>query len=131
MEYILLTGGTGFIGSHTAVELINSGYNIIIIDNLSNSNNSVIDRLNLITGQDIIFYECDVTNSTDISLIFINHKIIGVIHFAAFKAVGESVVNPLKYYQNNFREGYARAKTPPDTDVYYFPNKVSRGRSPR
>ena len=101
MEYILLTGGTGFIGSHTAVELINSGYNIIILDNLSNSNESIIDKLNLITEQNILFYECDVTNYTDINLIFTLYKIIGVIHFAAFKAVGESVSNPLKYYQNN------------------------------
>lgn len=98
---ILLTGGTGFIGSHTSVELVKSGYNIIIVDNLSNSKRDVIEKISSITGKNIKFYEADITNEDSVDEIFKTNKIKCVIHFAAFKSVGESVSNPLKYYHNN------------------------------
>ncbi len=98
---ILVTGGTGFIGSHTVVELINSGYSPVIIDDFSNSNRGVLDGLKNITGRDITFYEGDCSNASLLKDIIGKEKIEGVIHFAAFKAVGESVAEPLKYYRNN------------------------------
>lgn len=99
---ILVTGGAGYIGSHTVVELINAGYDIIIADNLSNSHSSVLDRIKEITGVKPIFEEVDVCNIVKFEEIFIKHQNIeAVIHFAAFKAVGESVADPLMYYQNN------------------------------
>lgn len=98
---VLVTGGAGFIGSHTIVELIQYGYNPVIIDNFCNSSIDVISRLEEITKQKITYYEADCTNRQIVSKILIDEKIDGVIHFAAYKAVGESVENPLKYYQNN------------------------------
>ncbi|MCB9246684.1 MAG: UDP-glucose 4-epimerase GalE [Flavobacteriales bacterium] len=101
-EKILVTGGLGYIGSHTVVELINLGYQPIIIDNLNNSYRSVLDRIASITNQKPEFVEGDVTNAADIDALFKTHTDIrAVIHFAAFKAVGESVQQPLKYYRNN------------------------------
>ena len=101
MKNILVTGGLGFIGSHTTVELCKNNYNVIIIDNLSNSNIEVLDKLKEITGKDIVFYQDDVCNKDALKKIFKKEKIDGVIHFAGFKAVGESVEMPLKYYRNN------------------------------
>ena len=98
---ILVTGGLGYIGSHTIVELIESGYEVIIIDNLSNSKIETLDKLKKITGKDILFYEKDVCDKKALREIFSKHKIDGVIHFAGYKAVGESVEKPLKYYRNN------------------------------
>lgn len=98
---ILVTGGTGFIGSHTAVELLNHGDEVIIIDNLSNSKREVIDKIEEITKQNVIFYEGDVCNQELLRTIFKTHKIDVVIHFAGYKAVGESVFKPLMYYHNN------------------------------
>ena len=98
---ILVTGGTGFIGSHTAVVLHQHGFNPIIIDNLSNSDAKVLDGLKQITGVDFRFYEGDCCNAPVVNQIFSDQPIHGVIHFAAYKAVGESVAHPLKYYQNN------------------------------
>lgn len=98
---ILLTGGAGFIGSHTAVELINSGYDVIIADDLSNSNKKVIDRIEKITGKRPIFYEIDVAVFEDLCKIFEENDITGVIHFAGYKSVSESNKKPLKYYRNN------------------------------
>lgn len=100
MKTILLTGGTGYIGSHTAVELIENGYQTIIVDNLSNSSADVIERIESITGVKPIFYEMDVA-SPELEQIFQKHQIDAVIHFAGFKAVGESVAKPLMYYDNN------------------------------
>lgn len=100
MKTILLTGGTGYIGSHTAVELIENGYQTIIVDNLSNSSADVIERIESITGVKPIFYEMDVA-SPELEQIFQKHQIDAVIHFAGFKAVGESVAKPLMYYNNN------------------------------
>ena len=98
---ILVTGGTGYIGSHTCVELLNAGYEIVIIDNLSNSKIEVIDRIKEITNKDFKFYEADCSNKSILSKIFSENEIDAVIHFAGYKAVGESVKMPLKYYRNN------------------------------
>lgn len=98
---ILVTGGTGYIGSHTAVELLNSGYEIVIIDNFSNSKSDVLDKIKLITNKDFKFYEGDVCNKDLLKKIFSENKIDAVIHFAGYKAVGESVKKPIMYYRNN------------------------------
>lgn len=101
MKSILLTGGTGFIGSHTAVELIKSGHKVIIADNLSNSDASIIERIRDITGISPVFYRIDVTETESLDYIFEEEEIDAVIHFAGYKAVGESVEKPLEYYRNN------------------------------
>lgn len=98
---VLITGGLGFLGSHICVELMDKGYQVIVADNLSNSNIDVLDKINLITGKKPIFYNIDVCKTKDLEQIFTVHKIEGVIHLAGYKAVLESVVNPLKYYNNN------------------------------
>ena len=101
MKEILLTGGLGYIGSHTAVETLNAGYKVIIADDLSNSKIEVLDKIKQITNKDVKFYQIDVCNKEELEKVFAENKIFGVIHFAGFKAVGESVKEPLKYYQNN------------------------------
>ena len=98
---ILLTGGTGFIGSHTAVELINAGYEIVIADNLSNSNIKVLDRIKKITGKSPKFYKVDISIVEDLCEVFDENSITGVIHFAGFKCVPESTKVPFRYYRNN------------------------------
>ncbi len=102
MATILVTGGAGFIGSHTIVDLIEHGFDVISVDNFSNSNAKVFEGIKQITNQSIINYNVDLTNLDDTRKVFSNHpKIDGIIHFAAFKAVGESVEKPLEYYHNN------------------------------
>ena len=102
MKKILVTGGLGFIGSHTVVELQNEGFEVVIIDNLSNSSKNVLDRITSITGKEPAFEKIDLKDHQDIKKFFNIHKNIdGVIHFAASKAVGESVEKPLEYYHNN------------------------------
>jgi UDP-glucose 4-epimerase len=98
---ILVTGGAGFIGSHTVVELFEAGYRPIVIDDLSNSNASVFDGIRNILGKDIPFYQVDCNDFDKVKEIIEKEKIDGIIHFAAFKAVGESVLKPVKYYKNN------------------------------
>ncbi len=98
---ILVTGGTGFIGSHTCVELIESGYEVVIIDNLYNSSADVIDKIEKITGVRPVFYEADIRDADALDRIFTAHDIEAVIHFAGLKAVGESVEKPLLYYEWN------------------------------
>jgi len=98
---ILITGGMGYIGSHAVVELLEKSEEIIIVDNLSNSQISKLDLLEKITGKKPTFYEVDINDKEGLNKIFNNHKIESVIHFAALKAVGESVEKPLKYYENN------------------------------
>jgi UDP-glucose 4-epimerase len=98
---ILVTGGTGFIGSHTVVELLDKGFNVIVIDNLSTSKKSVVDRINAITNKQIKFYEIDLLDKQQLEGVFIDSKIDAVIHFAGLKAVGESVAKPLMYYRTN------------------------------
>ena len=98
---ILVTGGTGFIGSHTCVELLNAGYDVIIADNLYNSKEMVVDRIEKITGKRPKFYNLDLRDYDSVSELFDLENIDAVIHFAGYKAVGESVKEPLKYYRNN------------------------------
>lgn len=103
MAKILVTGGTGFIGSHTAVELFNAGYEVILLDDFSNSSSKILTQLKTITGQAPEFVELDLCDEKAVFEFVAQHpEITGVIHFAAFKAVGESVQQPLKYYRNNF-----------------------------
>lgn len=101
MKSILVTGGTGFIGSHTVVELVNAGYQPIIADNFINSKSSVLDRLSQITGRKILFVEVNLCDKTATSKIFDEYEIHAVMHFAGLKAVGESVNFPIRYYENN------------------------------
>lgn len=98
---ILLTGGLGYIGSHTAVELLNAGYDVVIIDNLSNSKIEVVDKIKQITGKSVKFYQEDLLNLSELNEILKVEKPQQIIHFAGLKAVGESVQVPLKYYENN------------------------------
>ena len=98
---VLVTGGAGFIGSHTVVELLNEGYGVIVVDNLCNANKEAINRIEKITGKKVTFYETDVRNVKEMERIFKAHKIDWVIHFAGLKAVGESVTMPIEYYDNN------------------------------
>ena len=101
MKNILVTGGAGFIGSHTCVELLNDGYEVIVADNLSNSKESAIERIKEITGRELKFYKIDLLDDKATDKIFEENQIDAVIHFAGFKAVGESVEKPLEYYENN------------------------------
>ena len=98
---VLVTGGAGYIGSHTCVELIEAGHEPVVIDNLSNSNPESLNRVKMITGKEVPFYEGDVRNENLLNTIFSEHDIDCVIHFAGLKAVGESVAKPLEYYENN------------------------------
>jgi len=99
--HILVTGGAGYIGSHTCVQLLDAGYDVTVVDNLSNSNKEAINRVEKICGKTIKFYEKDLVNKEDVRKIFSENKFDAVIHFAGLKAVGESVAIPMKYYQNN------------------------------
>jgi len=101
MKRILVTGGAGYIGSHTVVELIAAGYEAIIVDNFSNSSVEVLDRLKTITGVEVPFYKGSISDKDFMNRVFEENQIDAVIHFAAYKAVGESVQEPLKYYKNN------------------------------
>ena len=98
---ILVTGGAGFIGSHTCVELLNAGYEIVIVDNLYNSSEKSLDRVRELTGKDFAFYPYDIRDKENMRKVFEDHKIDACIHFAGLKAVGESVRKPLEYYDNN------------------------------
>ena len=98
---VLVTGGSGYIGSHTCLELLNLGYDVVVVDNLCNSSPIALQRVEKLTGKSIPFYECDVRDQEKLSAIFEEHKIDCVIHFAGLKAVGESVAKPLEYYSNN------------------------------
>ena len=101
---VIVTGGCGFIGSHTAVELQNKGYDVVLVDDLSNAHKDTVDRIFMITNVQPIFEKVDLKDEEETQLCFKKHKdAIGVIHFAAYKAVGESKTNPIKYYENNFK----------------------------
>ena len=101
MKNILVTGGAGYIGSHTCIELLAAGYTPIVLDNLCNSSTISLDRVKQITGKEITFIEGDVRDPAILDQVFENYEIYGVIHFAGLKAVGESVEQPFRYYDNN------------------------------
>ncbi|MFA6829410.1 MAG: UDP-glucose 4-epimerase GalE [Bacilli bacterium] len=117
MKTILLAGGAGYIGSHTAVELLNSGYEVIVADNYSNSCPESIKRVEQITGKKIKSYECDIRNEEETLKIFQENKIDAVIHFAGLKAVGESVRMPVEYYRNNIDTTLSLLECMKKTDV--------------
>ena len=98
---ILVTGGAGYIGSHTCVELLNEGYDVVVVDNLYNASPKALDRVREITGKDLTFYEADIRDREALEAIFAKENVDAVIHFAGLKAVGESVAKPLEYYENN------------------------------
>lgn len=98
---ILVTGGTGYIGSHACVSLLNAGYQIVVLDNLSNSKESVVKRISQITDKEFSFYDCDLCHAEELDQVFQREKIDAVLHFAGYKAVGESIEFPMKYYENN------------------------------
>ena len=98
---VLVTGGAGYIGSHTCVELLEAGYDVVVVDNLYNSSQKAIERVKKITGKDLKFYEVDILDREKLNEIFERETIDSVIHFAGYKAVGESVRKPIEYYYNN------------------------------
>lgn len=98
---ILVTGGAGYIGSHTCVELLNENYDVVVLDNLSNSSEESLHRVRKITGKDLVFHQADLLDKPALEKIFKDHEIHAVIHFAGLKAVGESVAIPLRYFHNN------------------------------
>jgi UDP-glucose 4-epimerase len=98
---ILITGGAGYIGSHTCVELLNAGYDIVVMDSFANSKPESLRRVKEITGKDFPFYPVDLLDRDELEAVFAKHSIEAVIHFAGLKAVGESVAVPLLYYHNN------------------------------
>ena len=98
---ILITGGAGYIGSHTAVELMQQGHRVVIVDNLCNSSLKVLERLRTLCGDRFDFVQADVRDASALNTVFSQHAIEGVIHFAGLKAVGESVAQPLRYLDNN------------------------------
>lgn len=121
MSKILVTGGTGYIGSHTVVELINEGFEVIIVDDLSNSERSVLDRIKKITGQAPVFEQFDLCDQQAVKNLFVKYPdISGVIHFAAKKAVGESVEKPLMYYRNNFDSLLNLLEAMKESEVHYI-----------
>ena len=132
---ILVTGGAGFIGSHTCVELLGSGYDVVVVDNLCNSSPRALDRVRQITGKDLRFYEGDLLDAALLDRIFSENAIDAVIHFAGLKAVGESVEQPLRYFHNNItgtlvllesmqRAGVKRLIFSSSATVYGVPKQV-------
>ena len=113
-KYVLLTGGAGYIGSHTAVELLQAGKNVIIADDLSNADRSVIGRIRKITGKEPLFFQMDVADTKALRGMFAEYPIGAVIHFAGFKAVGESVLQPVKYFRNNLDTTIALLEVMPE-----------------
>lgn len=132
---ILVTGGAGFIGSHTCVELLNKGYGVVVADNLCNSSAKALDRVRRITGKDLRFYEGDLLDAGLLDRIFAENAVDAVIHFAGLKAVGESVAQPLRYFHNNItgtlvllesmqRAGVKRIIFSSSATVYGVPGQV-------
>lgn len=117
MTRVLLTGGAGYIGSHTAVELLEENFEIVIYDNLVNSSEIALDRIRKITGKDFKFYKADILDTDFLKKVLTEEKIDVVIHFAALKAVGESVKKPLEYYHNNLTGTLSLLKAMVDTNV--------------
>lgn len=117
---ILVTGGAGYIGSHTCVELLENGYDVVVVDNLCNSSRESLARVKTITGKGVVFYEQDILDERGLSKIFDAHNIDSVIHFAGLKAVGESVEMPLEYYQTNLTGTLVLFKVMRDHQVKNF-----------
>ncbi|WP_034549693.1 UDP-glucose 4-epimerase GalE [Carnobacterium funditum] len=107
---ILVTGGAGYIGSHTTVELLNAGYEVVIVDDYSNSKPEVLNRIKEITGKEFSFHEVNILDKPALEKVFQTHDLEAVIHFAGYKAVGESVAKPLKYYHNNLTGTFVLAE---------------------
>ena len=120
MSTILVTGGTGFIGSHTAVTLLSEGYDVVIADNLSNSSEKVIGRIREITGRSPVFCRTDIRDREGLRKIFTEHRIDAVINFAGYKAVGESVRKPLMYYGNNIEGAVTLLEVMAESNVKSF-----------
>ncbi|WP_090138250.1 UDP-glucose 4-epimerase GalE [Limnohabitans sp. DM1] len=132
---ILITGGAGYIGSHTAVELMQAGHDVVIVDNLCNSSIRVLERLNALCGEKFSFVQADVRDGAALDTVFAQHTISGVIHFAGLKAVGESVAQPVRYFDNNIgstltllqamdRAGVRRIVFSSSATVYGDPSQV-------
>ncbi|MFV9985021.1 MAG: UDP-glucose 4-epimerase GalE [Francisella endosymbiont of Hyalomma asiaticum] len=117
---ILVTGGIGYIGSHAVVELLDKDYQVVVVDNLSNSKLSVVDRVKKLTNKYFDFYQLDLLDKTKLAKVFQEHDIYAVIHFAGFKAVGESVEKPLEYYHNNIQGTLNLLKLMQEYKVYNF-----------
>lgn len=117
---VLVTGGAGYIGSHTVVELLGAGKEVVIVDDLSNSSEKVIDRIEEITGKRPKFYKLNILNKEEFKKVFMENKIDSIIHFAAFKAVGESVAKPLEYYTNNLVNTLIVLNTMREFNVHNF-----------
>ena len=120
MHKILITGGAGYIGSHTCVELLNAGFEVVIIDNFCNSKPESLNRVQKITGKSVTLIEGDVRDKTCLCKVFNQYKIDAVIHFAGLKAVGESVANPLKYYDNNVMGSISLLEVMAEFSVKHF-----------
>ena len=116
--YVLVTGGAGYIGSHTCIELLESGYQVVVIDNLSNSNPKSLERVKEITGKELVFIEGDVRDEALLKKIFAEYDISCVIHFAGLKAVGESVAKPWEYYDNNLNSTLVLTKVMKEVGMY-------------
>ena len=117
---ILVTGGAGYIGSHTCIELLEAGYEVIVVDNLCNSSKEPLKRVEKITGNKILFYQADIRNKAALTEVFEQHNIKGVIHFAGLKAVGESVEKPIEYYDNNVGGTFILAEVMRDFNCKIF-----------
>ena len=118
---VLVTGGAGYIGSHTCVELLESGYDVVVVDNLCNSNPKSLDRVEELTGKKVKFYEGDVRDEALLRKIFAENEISAVIHFAGLKAVGESVAQPWRYYDNNLNSTLVLTKVMADVTTQIKP----------
>ena len=118
MNKILVTGGAGYIGSHTCIELLEAGYDVVVVDNLSNSNTEALKRVESITGKSITFYLVDIRDRDEMAAVFAEHTFSAVIHFAGLKSVGESVAQPLKYYDNNIYGTQVLLETMQRHDLY-------------
>ena len=115
---ILVTGGAGYIGSHTCVELLNAGHEIVVVDNLSNSCEKSLDEVKKITGKEFPFYKCDILDYEGLTKVFDENEVEAVIHFAGLKAVGESVEKPLEYYHNNMTGTFNLVKVMKEHNVF-------------
>lgn len=117
---ILVTGGAGFIGSHTLVELAAAGYNVLVLDNLCNSTDKTLQQVEQITGKTISFVKGDIRDSKLLSQLFSQHTFQAVVHFAGLKAVGESVAEPLRYYDNNVHGTQVLLQAMQTAEVFNF-----------